>query len=100
MDLLPQRREAERRRHGVLSLPPGETGLKRVMRFALGFLAVGALVGATVAGGSALARALSVRMAELKVQGMAALEQLLGRHGGDRSISPSTLRQIRIPDLL
>ncbi|MCX7031416.1 MAG: translocation/assembly module TamB domain-containing protein [Spirochaetes bacterium] len=74
--------------------------MKRALRFTLGFLAIGALVGATVAGVSALDRALTVRMAELKVRGMAALEQLIGRRVAYGSISPSVLWQIVVRDLV
>jgi translocation and assembly module TamB len=73
--------------------------LKRALRFALGFLVLGALVGTTVLGVSALDRALAARMVELKVQGMAALERLLGRRVTYGSISPSILRQIVVRDL-
>lgn len=69
------------------------------MRFVLAFLALGALVGATVAGVSAIDRALSARMADLKAEGIAALERLLGRRVAYRSISPSILRQIVVRDL-
>ncbi len=74
--------------------------MKRALRLALGFLTFGALVGATVVGVSAIDGALSVRMADLKVRGMAALEQLLGRTVTYRSISPSVLRQIVVRDLV
>ncbi len=74
--------------------------MKRALRTILGILAVGALVGATVAGVSALDRALTASMADLKVRGMAALEQFLGRHVTYRSISPSFLRQIVVRDLV
>ena len=74
--------------------------MKRALRFALGFLATGALFAATVLGVSAIDRALAVRMAELKVRGMAALEQFLGRRVDYGSISPSVLRHIVVRDLV
>jgi len=74
--------------------------LRRSLRFALGFLATGALFAATVLGVSAVDRALAMRMAELKVRGMAALEQFLGRRVDYGSISPSVLRHIVVRDLV
>lgn len=74
--------------------------MNRTLRFCLGFLALGALVAATVVGVSAIDRALSERMADLKAAGIASLERLLGRRVTYRSVSPSILRQIVVRDLV
>jgi len=73
--------------------------LRRALQAALTFLALCALVAATVVGVTALDRAITEGMANLKPRGIAALEQYLDRSVSYGSISPSVLRQIVIRDL-